>query len=132
MKYQEPFFSEDLRNSINRKEEGASQLIQELNQYYKPAFSEKGLYFAAELFRKGDDCFVPEYESALVLEISEDDELIDYHSITVWHCQRTWLALPVSRNVPGSRVWGELAGETLEEIREELEDYIEEQLEEVI
>ncbi|WP_409295522.1 hypothetical protein V1498_19280 [Peribacillus sp. SCS-26] len=132
MKYQQPFFSEDVRSSIRQLEEAASQLIHELNQYYKPVFKEKKLHFAAELFREGDDCFVPGYESALILEISEEEELIGYHSTTLWECQRTWLGLPVTKDVPGSRIWGELAEETMADIREELEEYIEEQLEEVI
>ena len=48
--------------------------------------------------------------------------------IKIWECDRYFLGLPISKNIPGSKIIGELLDESLVEVKEELKEYIKELL----
>ncbi|QGQ45920.1 hypothetical protein [Metabacillus sediminilitoris] len=88
--------------------------------------------FDAGFDKVGDDPFKPGYSSSISLGISDNQgELIDFHSIKIWECERSILGLPISKNILGSKIKGALLDETLEEVKQELKEYIEEVLQDV-
>jgi hypothetical protein len=46
------------------------------------------------------------------------------HIIKIWECDRYFLGLPISKNIPGSKIIGELLDESLVEVKAELKEYI--------
>ncbi|EMF45514.1 hypothetical protein B481_3399 [Planococcus halocryophilus Or1] len=52
------------------------------------------------------------------------------HVITIWNCARIIFGLSVSKNIPGSKIIGDLVDESLKEIKKELKETIEEFLSE--
>lgn len=130
MKYLQSDFTPELEKQISKLE---TELLNEMDVFlreYKPLFAEKNLIFEAEYEREGEHPFSPGYTSSLSFGVSEKDgELLDLHIIKIWECVSSFLGMPVSKNVPGSKVSGELLDESLEEVRLELADFIQEHLE---
>lgn len=129
MKYPEKEFTNDLKNTIKRKEIKLKSLMEKLLDENKPAFIKKGLVLEASFDREGSDPFQPGYISSISFGITDENgELIDLHTIGIWECDRYFLGMHISSNIPGSKVVGELVDETVDSIRIELQEYISEQL----
>lgn len=100
----------------------------------KSIFENRNLEFYAEFNIDGSDHFQPGYSATISIGIADkidpESELINLHVITIWECQRSLLGFPVLKNIPGSKIIGELVDESLKEIKEELKEYIEEFLSE--
>ncbi|QGS68513.1 hypothetical protein CV093_08165 [Oceanobacillus sp. 143] len=98
----------------------------------KSVFAKKNLDFDAGFNKEGNNPFKPDYSSSVSIGIADKNgELIDLHIIKIWECERSLLGMPISKNIPGSRIIGELLDESLEEVKEELKEYIEEVLNDV-
>ncbi|WP_373229624.1 hypothetical protein [Cohnella sp.] len=125
MKYKHALFTFDLKERIAKLERELLNICDSLLKKYQPLFAEKNLLFEIELRREGNDPFEPGYDSSVLLFIVSDkvDE-VKFHLVPIWECQRAFWGLPVSKNVPGSRIFGELVDETVEEINSELEENI--------
>ena len=129
MKYALKDFNLDLKEKVASNEKALKDLIEKLSIEHEPAFSRKGMKLEAEFDRQGHDPFIPGYSSSISLGISDrNGELIDLHSIKIWVCGRYFLGMPTSRNIPGSKIEGELIDGTFDEIQSELKEYIAEQL----
>lgn len=75
----------------------------------------------------------PGYSSSVSIGIADKSgELIDLHIIKIWEYERSLLGMSISKNIPGSKIIGELLDESVEEVKEELKEYIEEVLNDVI
>ncbi|WP_416728737.1 hypothetical protein [Fictibacillus sp. JL2B1089] len=125
MRYHQREFSHELMQRIKDIEAALADDIEYLLLKYKPLFNKKNLSFDGEFHREGNHPFTPQYISTISIGISEEKvELIDLHTIKIWDCYRSFLGMPISKKIPGSKIVGELLDETLEEVKEELVDYI--------
>ncbi|AXI08820.1 hypothetical protein CUC15_07775 [Oceanobacillus zhaokaii] len=106
--------------------------MEKLLKENKSVFAKKNLDFDAGFNKEGNNPFKPDYSSSVSIGIADKNgELIDLHIIKIWECERSLLGMPISKNIPGSRIIGELLDESLEEVKEELKEYIEEVLNDV-
>ncbi len=129
MKYALKDFNLDLKEKIASNEKALKDLIEKLSIEHEPFFSRKGMKLEAEFDRQGNDPFIPGYSSSISIAISDENgELTDLHIINIWECGRYFLGMPTSKNIPGSKIAGELLDDTFDEIQSELKEYIEEQL----
>lgn len=104
-------------------------LVEKLLLEYKLIFEKKNFDFDAGFEREGSNPFTPGYHSSVSIGIADQSgELIDLHIVKIWECERYFLGMPISRNILGSKVIGELLDESLEEVKMELQEYIEEAL----
>lgn len=125
MKYQAQEFNDGLREKINAAEADAQKLCEVLEANYKGLFSERKMEFDIAFDLEGDEIFAPPYSSSIAIGMfSEEDEVI--HIIRIWECERSFFGLPVSMQIPGSKVTGVFMEETFEEIQEELMEVIQE------
>ncbi|WP_053363543.1 hypothetical protein [Bacillus sp. FJAT-27251] len=129
MRYEQVQFSDELKQRIEHTERALQSYIDALLSEYKQAFADLELEFEAGLEREGTDPFQPGYNSSVSIGIIDIDGEVPYiHFINIWQCERTFLGLPISMNIPGSKVTGEMLDETIEEIKEELKEFLEEVL----
>ncbi|PWA11984.1 hypothetical protein DCC39_08335 [Pueribacillus theae] len=128
MKFRQKDFSEELKGKIRNTELALKSHVEKLLSSYKPIFAEKNVDFDAGFDREGNDPFQPGYRSSVSIGISENDELIDLHLLKIWECDRYIVGVPTAKNIPGSKIIGELLDEPLEEVKKELKEYIEEVL----
>ncbi|MGM0806161.1 MAG: hypothetical protein ACQET8_15550 [Bacillota bacterium] len=125
MRYHQREFSHELMQRIKDIEAALAEDIEYLLLKYKPLFNKKNVTFNGAFHIEGDHPFTPEYISSISIGISgEKEELIDLHTIKIWECYRSFLGMPISKAIPGSKIVGELLDETLEEVKEELVDFI--------
>lgn len=128
MKYQQKDFTEDLKIKIKSTEAELKEHIEKVLTENKSVFAKNNLELDADFDKEGDDPFKPGYSSSVTIGVSDktDKELIDLHIIKIWECERTLLGMPISKNIPGSKIIGELLDESVEEIKEELKEYMKE------
>lgn len=130
MLYRQKDFTTALLQEINKKEHLLNSILKKLVQSYSSKFKEKGLLLETAYEKNGDSPFMPGYCSALSIGVSDNEgELIDLHTIIIWECERNFLGIPISKNIFGSKVTGELVEESPSEITTEIKEYLEEQLE---
>jgi hypothetical protein len=126
LRYAQSEFDNDLRQRIESTEIALQTHIENLLKEYKPLFSKLKLDLDAGLEREGSHPFQPGYDSSVSVGIVDiDGEVPYFHMLKIWQCERLFLGLPVSINIPGSKVTGELLDESIEDIKEELKEYIE-------
>ena len=129
MKYQQRDFTSELREKIKNTELELKNHIERLLSKNKLIFNDKNLSFNAGFEKVGNDPFKPGYCSSVSIGISDENgELIDLHIIKIWECELSFLGIPTSKKLPGSKIIGEFLDESLKEIKIELKEYIEEQL----
>lgn len=128
MKYLQRDFTPELRAKIEDTERVLKNHIELVLRENKSVFAEGNLDLS--FHREGKDPFEPGYSSSILIgAVDENGELIGLHIINIWESERIFLGLPISKNIPGSKVIGELIGESLEEVKLEIKEYMEEQLE---
>lgn len=134
MRYQQKDFTQELKTKIQEMESALKERSMILLRENKSIFDNRNLELHAGFDINGSDHFQPGYCSSIFIGIADkidpSGELLNLHVITIWECQRTLLGLPVSKNIPGSKIIGELVDKSLKEIKEELKEYIEEFLSE--
>lgn len=134
MKYQQKDFTKELKTKIQQVESALKEHSMILLRENKSIFENRNFEFDAGFDINGSDHFQPGYCSTISIGITDKinptGELLNLHVITIWECQRSLLGLPVSKNIPGSKIVGEFVDEPLKEIKEELKGYIEEFLSE--
>ncbi|EEM81979.1 hypothetical protein bthur0011_39790 [Bacillus thuringiensis serovar huazhongensis BGSC 4BD1] len=62
------------------------------------------------------------YSSVAIAILDEEKEMIEFHNILIWKCERIFLGMPIQSNILGSKKVGELADESCYEIEEELKE----------
>ncbi|MEO2076599.1 MAG: hypothetical protein ABGX20_14615 [Bacillus sp. (in: firmicutes)] len=136
MKYQQKDFTENLKIKIKSTEAELKEHIEKILTENKFVFAKNNLELDADFDKEGDDPFKPRYSSSVAIGVSDKTDknggLIDLHTIKIGECERTLLGMPISKNIPGSKIIGELLDESVEEIKEELKEYIKEFLNEGI
>lgn len=129
MKYEEKDFTLEIKEKIKSIEAALNDLIEKLLDENKSVFIKRGLELEAGFDRHGLHPFHPGYSSSISIGISDENgELTDLHIIKIWECGRYFLGMPISKQIPGSKVVGELLDESIEDIKLELKDYFEEHL----
>jgi hypothetical protein len=129
MKYQQRDFTPDLKARVNLAELELKDYIERLLYEYKSVFAEKNLEMDVGLDKEGIDPFIPGYSSSVSIGIiDESGELDNLYIIKIWECGRSFLGMPISFKIPGSKIIGELLDEELEEVKiglkEDLEDLL--------
>lgn len=134
MKYQQKEFTFGLKTKIQQMEDGLKEHSKILLKENKPIFENRNLEFDIGFDIIGSDHFLPGYCSSISIGLPDKTnptgELLDSHIITIWECHRSLLGLLVSKNIPGSKITGDLVDEPLTELKEELKEAIEEFLSE--
>ncbi|MBB6451733.1 hypothetical protein HNQ94_000154 [Salirhabdus euzebyi] len=129
MKYVHKDFDEELKARIQQIESALKELSEIILKENKSRFAEKNVDIDADFEQEGNDPFQPGYSSSISVGIADrDGELIDIHIVRIWECYRSLLGIPISINIPVSKIVGELLDETLVEVNEELKEYVEEAL----
>lgn len=125
MKYFHRTFTSELKGKIHSIEKELKEQIEKLLRENKAAFSKKGLKLEAEFNQEGRDVFQPGNRSSISLGISDKrGDLIDVKIIKIWECEYFFLGMPLSKKIPGSKLFGELLDEPSQEITTELEQWI--------
>ena len=129
LKYQQRDFTPELKARVNGAELELKDYIERLLYEYESVFAERNLEMDVALDKEGIDPFIPGYSSSVSIGIiDERGELDNLYIIKIWECGRFFLGMPISINIPGSKIIGELLDEALEEVKiglkEDLEDLL--------
>ena len=132
MKFKQTAFTKELQVKIKEMEKESEEQVNKLLQNYKDIFANNHLELEAVIHIEGTDCFMPGYNSSIVISISNQNnqrgDVIDMHIIEIWSCERMILGMPVSRNIPGNKISGILLDESTVEIHEDINEFIEDYL----
>ncbi|PEA52726.1 hypothetical protein CON64_22130 [Bacillus pseudomycoides] len=130
MNYKEKEFTLDLKEKIVNIEQKLRNVSVQLLQNYAPLFIKKDMELFIELEKSKKDTFEIGYKSSILLGVTDaQGDMIDFYTIPIWECNRHFFSLPVSINLPGSKVIGELIDESEKDIQIELRKHLEEFLE---
>ncbi|KXY35720.1 DoxX [Bacillus cereus] len=130
MNYKEKEFTLDLKEKIVNIEQKLRNVSVLLLQNYAPLFIKKDMELFIELEKSKKDTFEIGYKSSILLGVTDaQGDMIDFYTIPIWECNRHFFGLPVSINLPGSKVIGELIDESEKDIQIELRKHLEEFLE---
>ncbi|MGV6978098.1 hypothetical protein CN675_23175 [Bacillus toyonensis] len=130
MNYKEKEFTLDLKEKIVNIEQKLRNVSVQLLQNYAPLFIKKDMDLFIELEKSKKDTFEIGYKSSILLGVTDaQGDMIDFYTIPIWECNRHFFGLPVSINLPGSKVIGELIDESEKDIQIELRKHLEEFLE---
>ncbi|MED0906273.1 hypothetical protein CN327_21860 [Bacillus cereus] len=130
MNYKEKEFTLDLKEKIVNIEQKLRNVSVQLLQNYAPLFIKKDMELFIELEKSKKDTFEIGYKSSILLGVTDaQGDMIDFYTIPIWECNRHFFGLPVSINLPGSKVIGELIDESEKDIQIELRKHLEEFLE---
>ncbi|EEL58549.1 Inosine-uridine preferring nucleoside hydrolase [Bacillus cereus Rock4-18] len=130
MNYKEKEFTLDLKEKIVNIEQKLRNVSVQLLQNYAPLFIKKDIELFIELEKSKKDTFEIGYKSSILLGVTDaQGDMIDFYTIPIWECNRHFFGIPVSINLPGSKVIGELIDESEKDIQIELRKHLEEFLE---
>ena len=130
MKYKEQEFTLELKENIQCMEKEIERISLKLHKEYSHLYIEKYMELDMGFAREKENPFeVGYYSSVAIAILDEEKELIGFHNIPIWKCERIFLGMPIQSNILGSKKVGELADESCYEIGEELKEQLEEYLE---
>ncbi|ATI61403.1 hypothetical protein P4K71_03500 [Bacillus cereus] len=130
MKYKEQEFTLELKENIQCMEKEIERISLKLHKEYSHLYIEKHMELDMGFAREKENPFeVGYYSSVAIAILDEEKELIGFHNIPIWKCERIFLGMPIQSNILGSKKVGELADESCYEIGEELKEQLEEYLE---
>ncbi|WP_242244868.1 hypothetical protein [Bacillus cereus group sp. BfR-BA-01330] len=130
MKYKEQEFTLELKENIQCMEKEIDRISLKLHKEYSHLYIEKHMELDMGFAREKENPFeVGYYSSVAIAILDEEKELIGFHNIPIWKCERIFLGMPIQSNILGSKKVGELADESCYEIEEELKEQLEEYLE---
>lgn len=130
MKYKEQEFTLELKENIQCMEKEIERISLKLYKEYSRLYIEKYMELDMGFAREKENAFeVGYYSSVAIAILDEEKELIGFHNIPIWKCERIFLGMPIQSNILGSKKVGELADESCYEIGEELKEQLEEYLE---
>ena len=130
MKYKEQEFTLELKENIQCMEKEIERISLKLHKEYSHLYIEKHMELDMGFSREKENPFeVGYYSSVAIAILDEEKELIGFHNIPIWKCERIFLGMPIQSNILGSKKVGELADESCYEIEEELKEQLEEYLE---
>ncbi|MED0905379.1 hypothetical protein CN327_22045 [Bacillus cereus] len=127
MKYKERDFTLELKEKIQCMEKEIERISLKLFEEYSYLYIEKNMELSMELVKDKEHPFeVGYYSSAAIAILDEEKEMIEFHNIPIWKCERIFLGMPIQSNILGSKKVGELVDESCYEIEEELKEQLEE------
>lgn len=127
MKYTERDFTLELKEKIQCMEKEIERILLELYKAYLHLYIEKNMELDMGLVKDKEDPFELGYDSSVAIAIlDEEKEMIEFHRITIWKCERIFLGMSIQSNIFGSKKVGELVDESCDEIEEELKEQLEE------
>lgn len=127
MKYKERDFTLELKEKIQCMEKEIERISLKLFEEYSYLYIEKNMELSMELVKDKEHPFeVGYYSSAAIAILDEEKEMIGFHNIPIWKCERIFLGMPIQSNILGSKKVGELVDESCYEIEEELKEQLEE------
>ncbi|HDR7791976.1 TPA: hypothetical protein QCY19_000498 [Bacillus luti] len=130
MKYKEQEFTLELKENIQCMEKEIERIALKLHKEYSHLYIEKHMELDMGFAREKENPFEMGYYSTVAIAIlDEEKEMIEFHNIPIWKCERIFLGMPIQSNILGSKKVGELADESCYEIEEELKEQLEEYLE---
>ncbi|MEF7637080.1 hypothetical protein [Bacillus thuringiensis] len=130
MKYKEQEFTLELKENIQCMEKEIERISLKLHKEYSHLYIEKHMELDMGFAREKENAFeVGYYSSVAIAILDEEKEMIGFHNIPIWKCERIFLGMPIQSNILGSKKVGELADESCYEIEEELKEQLEEYLE---
>ncbi|MCU7665550.1 MULTISPECIES: hypothetical protein [Bacillus cereus group] len=130
MKYTERDFTLELKENIQCMEKEIERISFKLFKDYSHLYIEKNMELNMGLVKCKENPFETGYDSSLAIAIlDEEKEMIEFHYITIWKCERIFLGMSIQSNILGSKKVGELVDESCYEIEEELKEQLEEYLE---
>lgn len=109
MKYKEQEFTLELKENIQCMEKEIERISLKLHKEYAHLYIEKHM--------------------ELDMGFAREKEMIEFHYIPIWKCERIFLGMSIQSNIFGSKKVGELVDESCYEIEEELKEQLEEYLE---
>ncbi|MCU5173191.1 MULTISPECIES: hypothetical protein [Bacillus cereus group] len=132
MKYTERDFTLELKENIQCMEKEIERISLKLYKEYSYLYIEKNMELDMEFARGKENPFeVGYYSSVAIAILDEEKEMIEFHDIPIWKCERIFLGMSIQSNIFGSKKVGELVDESCDEIEEELKEQLEEFLVEV-
>ncbi|HHT7190274.1 TPA: hypothetical protein ACTZ5N_003680 [Bacillus cereus] len=130
MKYKEQEFTLELKENIQCMEKEIERIALKLHKEYSHLYIEKHMELDMGCAREKENPFEMGYYSTVAIAIlDEEKEMIEFHNIPIWKCERIFLGMPIQSNILGSKKVGELADESCYEIEEELKEQLGEYLE---
>ncbi|HDR4761138.1 TPA: hypothetical protein ACQ75Q_000635 [Bacillus thuringiensis] len=130
MKYKEQEFTLELKENIQCMEKEIERISLKLHKEYSHLYIEKHMELDMGFAREKENPFeVGYYSSVAIAILDEEKEMIEFHNILIWKCERIFLGMPIQSIILGSKKVGELADESCYEIEEELKEQLEEYLE---
>ncbi|EOW9530202.1 hypothetical protein ACO11K_004018 [Bacillus cytotoxicus] len=130
MNYKEKEFTLDLKEKIVTIEQKLRNVSVLLLQKYTPLFVKENMELFIEFEKSKKDTFEIGYKSSLLLGVTDaQGDMIDFYTIPIWECNRHFFGLPISINLPGSKIIGGLINESEKDIQIELKKHLEESLE---
>ncbi|PFL22875.1 hypothetical protein COJ07_04675 [Bacillus cereus] len=127
MKYKAQELTLELKEKIQCMEKEIERISLELFKEYSYLYIEKNMELSMELVKDKEHPFeVGYYSSAAIAILDEEKEMIGFHDIPIWKCERIFLGMPIQSNILGSKKVGELVDESCYEIEEELKEQLEE------
>ncbi|MFC9445041.1 hypothetical protein ACFTSE_02275 [Bacillus cereus] len=130
MKYKEQEFTLELKENIQCMEKEIERMSLKLYKEYSHLYIEKNMELDMGFVREKENPFEVGYYSTVAIAIlDEEKEMIKFHNIPIWKCERIFLGMPIQSNILGSKKVGELADESCYEIEEELKEQLKEYLE---
>ncbi|HFU4564646.1 hypothetical protein ACS94_21070 [Bacillus cereus] len=130
MKYKEQEFTLELKENIQCMEKEIERISLKLHKEYSRLYIENHMELDMGFAREKENPFeVGYYSSVAIAILDEEKEMIGFHNIPIWKCERIFLGMPIQSNISGSKKVGELADESCYEIEEELKEQLEEYLE---
>ena len=130
MKYKEQEFTLELKENIQCMEKEIEPMSLKLYKEYSHLYIEKNMELDMGFAREKENPFeVGYYSSVAIAILDEEKEMIEFHYIPIWKCERILLGMSIQSNIFGSKKVGELVDESCYEIEEELKEQLEEYLE---
>ncbi|HDR6997700.1 hypothetical protein OB969_05135 [Bacillus cereus] len=130
MKYKEQEFTLELKENIQCMEKEIERISLKLHKEYAHLYIEKHMELDMGFAREKENPFeVGYYSSVAIAILDEEKEMIEFHYIPIWKCERILLGMSIQSNIFGSKKVGELVDESCYEIEEELKEQLEEYLE---
>ncbi|MFD6505835.1 MULTISPECIES: hypothetical protein [unclassified Bacillus (in: firmicutes)] len=127
MKYKEQDFTLELKEKIQCMEKEIERISFKLYKEHSHLYIEKNMELDMGFVRDKENPFEMGYYSSVAIAIlDEEQEMIGFHNIPIWKCERLFLGMQIQSRIWGSKKIGELVEESYYEIEEELKEQLEE------
>ncbi|WP_242318787.1 hypothetical protein [Bacillus cereus group sp. BfR-BA-01349] len=104
MKYKEQEFTLELKENIQCMEKEIERISLKLHKEYAHLYIEKHMELDMGFAREKENPFeVGYYSSVAIAILDEEKEMIEFHYIPIWKCERILLGMSIQSNIFGSK-----------------------------